>query len=62
MRVYYEKLGRMLKTHMSKFCSDLSVRLRDIAEKQVPAKLKPIVGHTTLIGYAVGCIIEFFIF
>ena len=36
----------MLKTPMSKFCSDLSVRLRDIAEKQVPAKLKPIVGRT----------------
>ena len=33
----------MLKTPMPKFCSDLSVRLRDIAEKRVPVKLKPIV-------------------
>ena len=32
----------MLKTPMSKFCSNLSVRLRDIAEKQVPAKLNHI--------------------
>ena len=34
----------MLKPIVPKFRSDLSVRLRDIAEKQVPAKLKPIVG------------------
>ena len=33
----------MLKPLVSKFRSDLSVRLRDIAVKQVPAKLKPIV-------------------
>ena len=33
-----------MKPLMSQFRSDLSVRLRDIAEKQVPAKLKPIVG------------------
>ena len=33
----------MLKPQMSKFRSDLSVRLEDIAEKQVPAKLKPVV-------------------
>ena len=33
----------MLKPLVPKFRSDLSVRLRDIAEKQVPAKLKPIV-------------------
>ena len=33
----------MLKTLMSKFCSDLSVRLTYIDQKQIPAKLKPIV-------------------
>ena len=33
----------MLKPIMPKFHSDLSVRLRDIAEKQVPVRLKPIV-------------------
>ena len=33
----------MLKPLLPKFCFDLSVRLRDIAEKQVPLKLKPIV-------------------
>ena len=43
VRLYHEKLGRVLKNPMSKFCSDLFVRLRDITEKQVPAKLKPIV-------------------
>ena len=44
VRVYYEKLGLMLKPLVSKLRSDLSVRLRAIAEKQVPAKLKPVVG------------------
>ena len=38
------KIGHMLKPLVPKSRSDLSVRLRDIAEKQVPAKLKPIVG------------------
>ena len=33
----------MLKLLVPKLSSDLSVRLRDIDEKQVPAKLKPIV-------------------
>ena len=47
IRSYYEKLGRMLKPPVSKFRSDLSVRLKDIAEKQVPVKLKPIVGEKT---------------
>ena len=42
--VYYEKLVHMLKPLAPKFRYDLSVRLRDIAEKQVPTKLKPIVG------------------
>ena len=34
----------MLKLFAPKFHPDLSVRLRDIAEKQAPVKLKPIVG------------------
>ena len=34
----------MLKPLVAKFPSDLSVRLRNIAEKQVPAELKPMVG------------------
>ena len=43
---------------MSKFRSDLSVHLSDIAEKQVHVKLKPIVGSveaiTTHHALAVG--------
>ena len=39
-----QKIGRLLKPLLPKFRCDLSVRLRDIAEKQVPAKLKSIVG------------------
>ena len=35
----------MLKLHVPKFGSDITVRLSDIAEKQVPTKLKPIVVH-----------------
>ena len=42
IRVYYEKLGHRLKPIVPRFCPDLSALLRDIAEKQVPAKLKPI--------------------
>ena len=42
--VYNEKLGHMLKLLVSKFRPHLSARFKDIAEKQVPAKLKPIVG------------------
>ena len=34
----------MLKPPVPKFRPDLSARLKDIAEKQVPAKLRPIVG------------------
>ena len=33
----------MLKSFVSRFRSDPSAYLRDIAEQQVPAKLKPIV-------------------
>ena len=40
-KVYYENLGHILKTLAPKSRSDLSVRLRDIAQKQVPKKLKP---------------------
>ena len=43
IRVYYEILGHMLKPIVPKFCLDLWARLKDIAKKQVPAKLKPIV-------------------
>ena len=35
----------MLKPLVPKFCPDIFVRLRDVAEKQVPAKLKPIVNN-----------------
>ena len=42
MRVYYEKLGHMLKHLVPKFRPDLSARIKYIAEKRVPAKLKPI--------------------
>ena len=48
--MHYEKLGHILEPPVPKFRSDLSVRLRDIAEKkQVPAKLKPIVGMISFI-------------
>ena len=42
IRVYYEKIGHMLKPLVPKFRPDLFTRLKDIAEKQVPVKLKPI--------------------
>ena len=38
-----QKLGRMQEPLMPKFRPDPSVRLKDIFEKQVPVKLKPIV-------------------
>ena len=41
---YILKKGRILKLLVHKFRSDISARFRDIAEKQVLAKLKPIVG------------------
>ena len=44
MRVHKEKLGRMVKLLVPKFRADLSARFKDIAEKQVPAKLKPAAG------------------
>ena len=39
----------MLKPLVPKFRLDLSSLLKDIAEKQVTAKLKPMVGWHTLI-------------
>ena len=42
--VYYQKLGNMLKPPVPKFRSELSVRFRNIEEKEVPVKLKPIVN------------------
>ena len=41
------KIGRPLKPLVPNFRFDLPVRLRDIAEKQVPMKLKPIVTDKT---------------
>ena len=40
-----QKIGRMLKPLMLKFHSDPFARFTDIAEKQVPAKLNPIVAN-----------------
>ena len=59
IRVYYEKLGHMLKPIVPKFRSDLSVHFKDIAEKQVPAELKPIVvdlckGDNLLVTLGMG--------
>ena len=48
IRVYYKKLGHILKPLVSKCCPDIFTRLRDIAEKQVPAELKPIVACSTI--------------
>ena len=45
IRVYYEELVHMLKPLVPKCRPDLFARLRDIAEKRVPAKLKPVVGN-----------------
>ena len=42
MTVYYKKIRRILKSLVPKFLLDLSTRSKDIIEKQVPAKLKPI--------------------
>ena len=47
LTVYYKKLGHMLKPLVPKFRYDLSVHLKDIAKKHVPAKLKLIVGHSS---------------
>ena len=44
IRAYYEKKsGHMLKPFVLKLRPDLSAHLIDIAKKQVPARLKPIV-------------------
>ena len=43
--VCYEKLGHMLKPLVLKFRHDRA-HFKDIAEKQVPAKLKPYSSYT----------------
>ena len=48
-RAYDEKLGHILETLVAKYRPDIFAHLRDIAEKQVPANLKPIVDVTVLI-------------
>ena len=40
----WQKIDRMLKPLVLKFRPDLSICLKDIAEKQVPARLKPVVN------------------
>ena len=42
----------MLKPLVPKFRPDQPVRLKDIAEKQVPAKLKQILGTVNNIHYS----------
>ena len=42
------KNNSQLKPVVPTFRPDLSVRLKDRAEKQVPAKLKPMVGHGSI--------------
>ena len=46
IRVYYKIVGHILKPLVPKCCPDIYIytRLRDIAEKQVPAELKLIVA------------------
>ena len=50
IRVYHEKLSHMLKPLVPEFRPDLSARLKYIAEKQVPGKLKPIVDKGFIDG------------
>ena len=50
VRVYYERLGHILKPPVPKFRPDLSTRFKDIAEKQIPAKPKP-----TVVFYVPWC-------
>ena len=42
IRVNYEKIVRMLELLVLKFRPDLSPRIKDIAKKEVHAKLKPV--------------------
>ena len=44
----------MLKSRVPKFPFDLSVRFRDIAEKQIPAKLKSIVRSFYSVHVSLG--------
>ena len=43
IRIYYEKLGHMLKPTVPKFRPNSFAHLKEIAKKQVPVKLKLIV-------------------
>ena len=52
----------MLKPLVSMFRLDLSARLKGIAEKQVPAKLKPIVGSITCTVYAISRLSDDFLY
>ena len=43
IRIYYEKLGHMLKPTVPKFRPNSFAHLKEITKKQVPVKLKLIV-------------------
>ena len=43
MRINDEKLGHILESLVAKYRPDLFAHLKDIAAKQVPANLKPMV-------------------
>ena len=53
LRVYYEKLRGVLKLLVPTFRPDLCVRSKNIAEKAVIARLKPILVsvHSHTFGY-----------
>ena len=53
----------MLKPLVPKFCPDQSARLKDIAKKQIPAKLKPmVVGYVRHWECAELCFVSCFDF
>ena len=45
IRVYYGKLGCMLKPIVPKFRPDLSAHLKEIAEKQVPREAEAVSSY-----------------
>ena len=55
LRVYYEKLGHILKPIVPTFRPNLFARLGNIAEKQVPANLKPIVYYQFVLFVVLVC-------
>ena len=69
IRVYYKKVGHILKPLVSKCCADMYIyiyiyiytHLRDIAEKQVPAELKLIAACsvTDAKHYESRCIVKY---